>query len=101
MDRIFSAALPAAASGIRVFMAIIAGIFVVRSVGATCLPVRRLRFLYPFIMTTGLVVEPVRKLLPGSMGGRKPDFASLVVAIFFLVFGLGVNELFLLIAHGL
>jgi uncharacterized protein YggT (Ycf19 family) len=95
------AALHGAALAVRVFAGIVAVVLIVRSLGATYFPVSAWRFLRFLNELTGMIVEPVRNLLPRPMNCRKPDYASLVTAICLLLIGFGVNEIFMLMASSM
>jgi uncharacterized protein YggT (Ycf19 family) len=95
------AALHGAALAVRVLVGLLAILLVIRSLGATYLPVGAWRFLRFLNELTEMIAEPVRALLPWPLGSRKPDYASLVAAICLLLIGFGVNELFLLLARSL
>ncbi len=95
------AALHGAGLAVRVLVGMAAALLVLRSLGATYLPVSAWRILRFLNEMTGMIVEPVRNLLPYPLGCRKPDYASLVTAICLLLIGFGVNEIFMLMARSL
>lgn len=95
------AALHSMALMVRVIVGVLAMLLIVRSLGVTYLPVSAWRFQRHLNDLAGVIVEPVRNLLPDSIRCRKPDFASLIIAICLILAGFGVNEIFMLMASSL
>ena len=98
---VLGAALRGVAMAVRVGVSLLAILLVIRSLCATCFPFSAWRFQQFLNELTGMIVEPVRNLLPRTLSCRKPDYASLVTAICLLLFGFGLNEIFMMMEHSL
>ena len=101
VSMVIGVALRGAALAARVTVSTMAVLLIARSLAATYLPFSAGRFMWFLNGLTGSIAEPVRNLLPGRLGGRRPDYASLATAICLLLLGFGVNEIFVMMESGL
>ena len=98
---VIASALHGAGMAARLLASVMAILLIARSVHATYFPFSEGRLPRVLNELTGMLVEPVRTLLPRPLCGRRPDYASLATAIGLLLLGFGMSEICMMMERSL